>query len=63
MKALWRSFKKYEGSETHLWYTRDREGQNKLLVGSTEIFAEDTCCKYCEKKSFWKNRYRLCQAV
>lgn len=89
----------YEGSETHLWYTRDRQGQNKLLVfspedfwkepeestvrikgvlkkyisfwmtedkcsstlvfvekedGSTEIFAEDTCCKYCEKNLFGK---------
>lgn len=89
----------YEGSETHLWYTRDRQGQNKLLVfspedfwrepeestvrikgvlkkyisfwmtedkcsstlvfvekedGSTEIFAEDTCCKYCEKTLFGK---------
>lgn len=89
----------YEGSETHLWYTRDRQGQNKLLVfspedfwkepeestvrikgvlkkyisfwmtedkcsstlvfvekedGSPEIFAEDTCCKYCEKNLFGK---------
>lgn len=89
----------YEGSETHLWYTRDRQGQNKLLVfspedfwkepeestvrikgvlkkyisfwmtedkcsstlvfvekedGSTGIFAEDTCCKYCEKNLFGK---------
>ena len=89
----------YEGSETHLWYTRDRQGQNKLLVfspedfwrepeestvrikgvlkkyisfwmtedkcsstlvfvekedGSTEIFAEDNCCKYCEKTLFGK---------
>ena len=89
----------YEASETHLWYTRDRQGQNKLLVfspedfwkepeestvrikgvlkkyisfwmtedkcsstlvfvekedGSTEIFAEDTCCKNCEKNLFGK---------
>ncbi len=89
----------YEGSETHLWYTKDKEGQNKLLVfspetfwkeqekspvrikgvltkyisfwmtedkcssnlifvekedGSTEIFAEDTCCKDCEKDLFGK---------
>lgn len=30
----------YEGSETHLWYTRDRQGQNKRCAEKIYFFLE-----------------------